>query len=194
MPPYCIDGKQTPGYNYYKRNRTISGFTLFPERRGKEKYRMIKPWTDIMSKQEMIEYLRVYLKQRGYKKQKQTWHRINQDRVYVIVNVQNSQWDRETYYINLGAGIDRQSTMKSFSFEKNKFSYRVYDGIGIEKLKEEITRWESIFDSELSILRNWDYISTFEKSYIGIDEDTREYFDELIKNEVNSTDIPGENS
>ena len=25
---------------------------------------MIKPWTDIMSKQEMIEYLRVYLKQR----------------------------------------------------------------------------------------------------------------------------------
>ena len=56
---------------------------------------MIKPWTDILSKQEMIEYLRVYLKQRGYKKQKQTWHRINQDRVYVIVNAQNSQWDRE---------------------------------------------------------------------------------------------------
>ena len=155
---------------------------------------MEKPWTEIMSKQEMVEYLRVYLKQRGYKKQRQTWYRINQDCVYVIVNVQNSQWDRETYYINLGAGIDRQSTMKSFSFEKNKFSYRVYDGIGIEKLKEEITRWESIFDSELSILRNWDYISTFEKSYIGIDEDTREYFDELIKNEVNSTDIPGENS
>ena len=25
---------------------------------------MIKPWTDILSKQEMIEYLRVYLKQR----------------------------------------------------------------------------------------------------------------------------------
>ena len=84
--------------------------------------------------------------------------------------------------------------LKSFSFEKNKFSYRVYDGIGIEKLKEEITRWESIFDSELSILRNWDYISTFEKSYIGIDEDTRDYFDELIKNEVNSTDIPEGNS
>ena len=82
---------------------------------------MIKPWTDIMSKQEMIEYLRVYLKQRGYKKQKQTWHRINQDRVYVIVNVQNSQWDRETYYINLGAGIDRQSTMKSFSFGNGNF-------------------------------------------------------------------------
>ena len=94
----------------------------------------------------------------------------------------------------MGAGIDRLSTMKSFSFEKNKFSYRVYDGIGVEKMKEEITRWESIFDSELSILRNWNYISTFEKSYIGIDEDTREYFDELIKNEVNSTDIPEENS
>ena len=153
---------------------------------------MIKPWTDIMSKQEMIEYLRVYLKQRGYKKQKQTWHRINQDRVYVIVNVQNSQWDRETYYINLGAGIDRQSTLKSFSYERGKFWYRMDDGIGVEKMKEEITRWESMFDSELSILRNWDYIST--NIRIGIDEDTREYFDELIKNEVNSTDIPEENS
>jgi len=32
---------------------------------------MEKPWTEIMSKQEMVEYLRVYLKQRGYKKQKQ---------------------------------------------------------------------------------------------------------------------------
>mgnify|MGYP000407710338 FL=1 len=151
---------------------------------------MEKPWTEIMSKQEMVEYLRGYLKQRGYKKQKQTWHRINQDRVYVIVNVQNSQWDRETYYINLGAGIDRQSTMKSFSFGNGNFLYRMDDGIGVEKMKEEITRWESIFDSELSILRNWDYISTFEKSYIGIDEDTREYFDGLMKNKMNSVDLP----
>ena len=78
--------------------------------------------------------------------------------------------------------------MKSFSFEKNKFSYQVYDGIGIEKLKEEITRWESMFDSELSILRNWDYIST--NIRIGIDEDTREYFDGLMKNKMNSVDLP----
>ena len=151
---------------------------------------MEKPWTEIMSKQEMVEYLRGYLKQRGYKKQKQTWHRINQDRVYVIVNVQNSQWDRETYYINLGAGIDRQSTLKSFSFGNGNFLYRMDDGIGVEKMKEEITRWECMFDSELSILRNWDYISTFEKGYIGIDVDTREYFDGLMKNKMNSVDLP----
>ena len=150
---------------------------------------MIKPWTDIMSKQEMIEYLRVYLKQRGYKKQKQTWHRINQDRVYVIVNVQNSQWDRETYYINLGAGIDRQSTMKSFSFGNGNFLYRMDDGIGVEKMKEEITRWECMFDSELSILRNWGCISGG-RLFIQIDEDTREYFDGLMKNKMNSVDLP----
>ena len=150
---------------------------------------MIRPWTDIMSKQEMIEYLRVYLKQRGYKKQKQTWHRINQDRVYVIVNVQNSQWDRETYYINLGAGIDRQSTMKSFSFGNGNFLYRMDDGIGVEKMKEEITRWECMFDSELSILRNWGCISGG-RLFIQIDEDTREYFDGLMKNKMNSVDLP----
>ena len=150
---------------------------------------MIKPWTDILSKQEMIEYLRVYLKQRGYKKQKQTWHRINQDRVYVIVNVQNSQWDRETYYINLGAGIDRQSTMKSFSFGNGNFLYRMDDGIGVEKMKEEITRWECIFDSELSIFLNWGCISGG-RLFIQIDEDTREYFDGLMKNKMNSVDLP----
>ena len=150
---------------------------------------MIKPWTDILSKQEMIEYLRVYLKQRGYKKQKQNWHRINQDGVYVIVNVQNSQWDRETYYINLGAGIDRQSTMKSFSFGNGNFLYRMDDGIGVEKMKEEITRWECMFDSELSILRNWGCISGG-RLFIQIDEDTREYFDGLMKNKMNSVDLP----
>lgn len=150
---------------------------------------MEKPWTEIMSKQEMVEYLRGYLKQRGYKKQKQTWHRINQDRVYVIVNVQNSQWDRETYYINLGAGIDRQGTLKSFSYEKGKFWYRMDDGIGVEKMKEEITRWECMFDSELSILRNWGCISGG-RLFIQIDEDTREYFDGLMKNKMNSVDLP----
>ena len=150
---------------------------------------MEKPWTEIMSKQEMVEYLRGYLKQRGYKKQKQNWHRINQDGVYVIVNVQNSQWDRETYYINLGAGIDRQSTMKSFSFGNGNFLYRTDDGIGVEKMKEEITRWECMFDSELSILRNWGCISGG-RLFIQIDEDTREYFDGLMKNKMNSVDLP----
>ena len=104
------------------------------------------------------------------------------------MNVQNSQWDRETYYINLVAGIDRRSTLKSFSYERGKFWYRMDDGIGVEKMKEEITRWESMFDSELSILRNWDYIST--NIRIGIDEDTREYFDGLMKNKMNSVDLP----
>ena len=150
---------------------------------------MGKPWTEIMSKQEMVEYLRVYLKQRGYKKQKQNWYRVNQNRVYVVVNVQNSQWDRETYYINLGAGIDRQSTMKSFSFEKSEFLYRVESGIGVERMKEEITLWESMFDSELAILRNWGCISGG-RLFIQIDEDTREYFDGLMKNKMNSVDLP----
>ncbi len=57
-------------------------------------------------------------------------------------------------------------------------------------MKEEITRWESMFDSELSILRNWDYISTFDKGYIFIDVDTIEYFDGLMKNKMNSVDLP----
>ena len=154
---------------------------------------MEKPWTEIMSKQEMVEYLRVYLKQRGYKKQKQNWYRVNQNRVYVVVNVQNSQWDRETYYINLGAGIDRQSTMKSFSFEKSEFLYRVESGIGVERMKEEITLWESMFDSELAILRNWGCISGG-RLFIQIDVDTRRYFEGLLKNKMNSMDIPEKNS
>ena len=57
-------------------------------------------------------------------------------------------------------------------------------------MKEEITRWENMFDSELSILRNWDYISTFDKGHIFIDVDTIEYFDGLMKNKMNSVDLP----
>ena len=108
--------------------------------------------------------------------------------MYVIVNVQNSQWDRETYYINLGAGLDRQGTKKSFSFEKSNFLYRVESGIGVEKMKEEITRWERMFDSEFSILRNWDCIAGG-KLFIQINEDVREYFDGLMKTKVNSAAI-----
>ena len=47
-----------------------------------------------------------------------------------------------------------------------------------------------MFDSELSILRNWDYISIFDKGHIFIDVDTREYFDGLMKNKMNSVDLP----
>lgn len=96
--------------------------------------------------------------------------------------------EKPIIYINLVAGIDRQGTLKSFSYERGKFWYRMDDGIGVEKMKEEITRWENMFDSELSILRNWDYIST--NIRIGIDEDKREYFDGLMKNKMNSVDLP----
>ena len=67
------------------------------------------------------------------------------------------------------------------------------DGIGVERMEEEITRWERMFDSELSILQNWDSISKVE-IVNGIEWRTREYFEGLLKNKSNSTDIPEENS
>lgn len=140
---------------------------------------MSRRWTEIMSKQEMLGYLKEYLKQKGYKKQKQTWYRINQDHIYVLLNVQNSQWDRETYYINLGAGLIRQSTMKNFSSSNSDFQYRMDDGIGIERMKNKLTQWEDMFNSELSVLHYWDYISTPLRSYTLIKADTIEYFNEL---------------
>ena len=55
--------------------------------------------------------------------------------------------------------------------------YRMDDGIGIEGMQDELARWECMFDSELSVLRNWEYISS--SNYILIWNDKREYFNEL---------------
>lgn len=53
------------------------------------------------NKQELIERLSPMLKEKGYKKVKQTWHKQNSDLI-IVFNIQNSSYSKEDYYINLG--------------------------------------------------------------------------------------------
>lgn len=54
------------------------------------------------NKQELIERLSPMLKEKGYKKVKQTWHKQNSDLI-IVFNIQNSSYSKEDYYINLGS-------------------------------------------------------------------------------------------
>lgn len=51
-------------------------------------------------KEDLINILKPYLKNSGFKKSKATWHKITDDIIFVF-NIQGSQWGQE-YYINLG--------------------------------------------------------------------------------------------
>lgn len=52
-------------------------------------------------KQTLIEELKPLMKENGYKKRGQTWHKENEDLI-IVFNIQNSYYDKEEYYINLG--------------------------------------------------------------------------------------------
>lgn len=58
------------------------------------------------NKQKLIEDLTPLLKERGYRKQKQTWYRQGTDLV-IVFNIQNSAYDEEGFYINLGIIIKK---------------------------------------------------------------------------------------
>ena len=55
----------------------------------------------MIKKQTLINDLRPLLKDRGYKKIRQNWYRDDDDLI-IVFNIQNSYYDKDDYYINLG--------------------------------------------------------------------------------------------
>lgn len=60
------------------------------------------------TKEELIMQLTPALKEKGYKKNRQTWNKAK-DRLVIVFNIQNSQWDKADYYLNLGISINALS-------------------------------------------------------------------------------------
>lgn len=56
-------------------------------------------------KEELLKQLAVLLKKRGCRKSKQTWTK-RVDGLVLLLNIQNSQFSAEAYYINLGILIE----------------------------------------------------------------------------------------
>ena len=55
-------------------------------------------------KQELIDEIKPLLKEKGYKKVRQTWYK-DDGTLIVVFNIQSSYYDKDDYYINLGVII-----------------------------------------------------------------------------------------
>jgi len=61
-----------------------------------------------MDKKELIQLLDHALKSRGYRRRGFYWFLSQHGKVF-CVNIQNSQWDKQDYYVNIGAAEDEQA-------------------------------------------------------------------------------------
>ncbi len=57
-------------------------------------------------KQELISALIPILKEKGYKKIRQNWYKENSDLI-IVFNIQNSYYDKDDFYVNLGIIIKK---------------------------------------------------------------------------------------
>ncbi|MGY3778079.1 DUF4304 domain-containing protein [Isobaculum melis] len=64
----------------------------------------------VVSKKELIKDATLFLKEKGFKKNKNTWLKFD-TKVIAGFNIQSSYYDGETYYINVGIiikGVDKK--------------------------------------------------------------------------------------
>ena len=108
-------------------------------------------------KEKLITEIIPILKKEKYIKNKQTWHKENDDLV-IIFNIQNSQYDKNMYYINLGIII------KKIYMQEYK-GYCLSACHVIERIEKE-TNKGYIFTAEdcINILKMWeDWYGTLPK-------------------------------
>ena len=98
------------------------------------------------NKEKIIEELIPLLKKEGYLKRRQTWYKESDDLV-IVFNVQNSQYDRDAYYVNLGIIIKKIETQ----------DYKTYC-LDACHIVERVANNGHIFTAEeyISILRKWE--------------------------------------
>ncbi len=100
-------------------------------------------------KEELINSLIPLLKKEGYSKRQQTWHKENEDLV-IIFNIQNSMYDREKYYINLGIIIKE--------IRSNEYKTYCLPACHIIERIPEMTNTGHVFTAEelINILKKWE--------------------------------------
>ncbi|MBE6902192.1 MAG: DUF4304 domain-containing protein [Ruminococcaceae bacterium] len=60
----------------------------------------------MLTKEQIICEITPLMRELGFKKRKTTWY-LCKDDITVVFNIQNSQYDRDAYYINLGTNIKK---------------------------------------------------------------------------------------
>lgn len=79
-------------------------FFVSPQGGGMEFYMSLK--------QESISDLIPLLKEKGYRKNRQNWYKEDDDLI-ILVNIRNSCYDKDGFYVNLGIIIKELTTEKS---------------------------------------------------------------------------------
>lgn len=96
----------------------------------------------MMDKYELITEMTGYLKQIGYKKRGQNWRKDNES-IAIAFTIQNSQYDRNMFYLCFGVNVQPVDETKSF----NAASFHIQDRIDgskvtIDQVKYAVKLWE----------------------------------------------------
>lgn len=96
----------------------------------------------MMDKYELITEMTGYLKQIGYKKCGQNWRKDNES-IAIAFKIQNSQYDRNMFYLCFGVHVQPVDETKSF----NAASFHIQDRIdgskvNIDQVKYAVKLWE----------------------------------------------------
>lgn len=88
----------------------------------------------------------VFLRQRGYRKNKLTWIKSKED-LSVVFNIQRSQWANDTWYYNFGIVLHKFCAGKITSISQSHIQTRVQSGsecksMTLKKIENMIECWE----------------------------------------------------
>lgn len=106
--------------------------------------------------EEIVENLTLFLKEKGYKKNKYNWHKQNAN-LTVVFSIQRSQYGKELWYYNLGIGINDLVNGNISTISKCQVVERLENKIkGVTltavELSKMIIYWESEY-GDISKLR-----------------------------------------
>lgn len=93
-----------------------------------------------LSKEELVERLKLVLKEHGFKKTKWTW-RKSTDGLALVLNVQGSQWSNDDYYINLGVYIQELGPKESPSENICHIQARIEEDQEFDSLVADVLSW-----------------------------------------------------
>lgn len=105
-----------------------------------------------MTKEELVSGAKKFMKNKGYKKRNTTWVKQADDDIFVVVNIQSSQYDKSIFYINLGVYISSLGSKEIPSIHDCHMSERVNTSVDSTSVFENIVeKWEQWYGSQSAI-------------------------------------------
>ncbi len=105
-----------------------------------------------MTKEEIILYSKELLKKMGYKKRNTTWVKKVDEEIFIVVNIQGSQFDKSDFYINLGVYIRPLGNKEMPAISDCHLSERINADIDLNSLFEGIVKkWEEWYGTSEAI-------------------------------------------